>query len=41
MRFRSLEGREFGGQLSKDALEGKVSKRILEKKAPKEENYEK
>ena len=35
MRFRSLEGREFGGQLSKDALEWKVSKRLLEKKHQK------
>ena len=35
VRFRSLEGREFGGQLSKDALEWKVSKRLLEKKSTK------
>ena len=35
VRFRSLEGREFGGQLSKDAQEA------FGKKAPKEENYEK
>ena len=35
VRFRSLEGREFGGQLSKDTLEWKVNKRLLGKKHQK------
>ena len=41
VRFRSLEGREIRGQFSKDTLEWKVSKRLLGKITPKEENYEK
>ena len=41
MRCKSLEGREIRGQLSTDTLERIVSKRLLGKKAPKEENYEK
>ena len=31
VRFRSLEGREIGGQLFKDTSEWKVSKRLLGK----------
>ena len=35
VRCRSLEGREIRGQLSKDTLEWKVSKRLLGKKYQK------
>ena len=35
VRFRSLEGREIGGQLFKDTLEWKVSKRLLGKQHQK------
>ena len=35
VRFRSLEGREIEGWLSKDNLEWKVSKRILGKQCQK------
>ena len=41
VRCRSLEGREIKSQLSRDTPERKVSKKLLGKKASKEENYEK
>ena len=41
VRCKNLEGREIGGQLFKDTPKRKVNKRLLGKKAQKEENYEK
>ena len=41
VRCKNLEGREIGGWLFKDTPKRKVSKRLLGKKAQKEENYEK